>query len=239
VRAALVKAGTTAKGLTNRDTFLSRINGLTYGDDPKQGIVEGRKFTHPEIRMYFEAPGGFFLINGTRAVSIGGQSGKGQFSSGPFNGDLEAYVRAAFAGLGGQNQPAIAPASIQRTTVNGIAAAYGTARVNSNGSPVDVTVFAYQWSANQAYHFVTITQAGSAETFDSMYKSMRRISDAEAAAIKPRKLAVVTTKASDTVQSLAQRMAYTDAPLERFLVLNGLTSTSRISAGQKVKIITY
>jgi predicted Zn-dependent protease len=239
VRAALVKAGTTAKGLTNRDTFLSRINGLTYGDDPKQGIVEGRKFTHPEIRMYFEAPGGFFLINGTRAVSIGGQSGKGQFSSGPFNGDLDAYVRAAFAGLGEQNQPEIAPASTQRTTVNGIVAAYGTARVNSNGSPVDVTVFAYQWSASQAYHFVTITQAGSAATFDSMYKSMRRLSDAEAAAIKPRKLAVVTTKASDTVQSLAQRMAYTDAQLERFLVLNGLTSTSRISAGQKVKIITY
>lgn len=239
VRAALARAGTTAKGLTNRDTFLSRINGLTYGDDPKQGIVEGRKFTHPEIKMYFEAPGGYFLINGTRAVSIGGQGGKGQFSSGPFNGDLDAYVRAAFAGLGGQNQPAISPASIQRTSVNGISAAYGTARVNSNGSQVDVTVFAYQWSATQAFHFVTITQAGSAAIFDTMYKSMRRISDTEAAAIKPRKLVVIAAKASDTVQSLAQRMAYTDAPLERFLVLNGLTSTSKIAAGQKVKLVTY
>jgi predicted Zn-dependent protease len=238
VRAALTRAGTAAKGLTNRDLFLSRINGLTYGDDPKQGIVEGRKFTHPEIKMYFEAPGGFFLINGTRAVSIGGQSGKGQFSTGPFNGDLDAYVRAAFTALGGQNQPAITPSSVSRTTVNGIQAAYGTARVNSNGSQVDVTVFAYQWSATQAFHFVTITPAGGAATFDTMYKSMRRITDAEAAAIKPRKLAVITAKTGDTVQGLAQRMAYTDAPLERFLVLNGLTSTSKIAAGQKLKIIT-
>lgn len=239
VRAALTRAGTTAKGLTNRDTFLARINGLTYGDDPKQGIAEGRKFSHPDIKLYFEAPGGFFLINGTRAVSIGGQGGKGQFTAGAFSGDLDAYVRAAFAGLSGQNQPAITPSAVNRTTVNGITAAYGTARVNSNGSQVDVTVFAYQWAANQAYHFVTVTPAGSTAVFDTMFKSMRRLSDAEAAAIKPRKLAVITAKASDTVQSMAQRMAYTDAPLERFLVLNGLTSTSKLAAGHKVKIVTY
>jgi len=34
-------------------------------------------------------------------------------------------------------------------------------------------------------------------------------------------------------------MAYSDAPLDRFLVLNGMTSTSKIAAGQKIKLITY
>jgi predicted Zn-dependent protease len=72
-----------------------------------------------------------------------------------------------------------------------------------------------------------------------MFRSMRRISAAEAAAIKPRKLTVVNARAGDTVQSLASRMAYSDAPLDRFLVLNGLTATSRIEPGQKVKLITY
>lgn len=239
VRAAATRAGTAAKGITSRDTFLARISGLTYGDDPKQGVVEGRKFTHPDMKIFFEAPAGFYLVNGTRAVALSGQSGKGQFSSGPFSGDLDAYVRAAFAGLGGEGQAKIEPASISRTTVNGIPAAYGVARVASNGSQVDVTVFAYQWAPTQAYHFVTITPAGSANAFNSMYQSVRRISDAEAAAIKPRKLVVITAKASDTVQSLAQRMAYTDAALERFLVLNALTSSSKIAAGQKVKLVTY
>jgi predicted Zn-dependent protease len=32
-------------------------------------------------------------------------------------------------------------------------------------------------------------------------------------------------------------MAYSDYQLERFLVLNGLTANSRLSAGQKVKIV--
>ncbi len=239
VRTALARAGSNATGLTNRDTFLTRIAGLTYGDDPKQGVVEGRKFSHPGLKLAYEAPSGFYMMNGTRAVAINGQSGRGQFTTGPFSGDLDAYVRSAFAGLTEQGQQQIDPGQVNRTTVNGLPAAYSTARVNTGDGMVDVTIFAYQFAADQAFHFVTIAQAGGASVFDSMYRSMRRITAAEAAAIKPRRLAVITTRAGDTVQSLASRMAYTDAPLDRFLVLNGLTASSRITAGQKVKLVTY
>ncbi len=239
VRTALTRAGANASGTTNRDTFLTRISGMTYGDDPKQGVVEGRRFMHPDLKLGFEAPSGFFMINGTRAVQISGQSGKGQFTSAAFSGDLDAYVRTAFAGLTEANQAKIDPGTISRTTVNGIPAAYATQRVNNGSSQVDVTVYAYQWAANLAFHFVTISQAGSGTAFNPMYASIRRISATEAAAIKPRKLVVISAKSTDTVQSLAQRMAYTDAALDRFLVLNGLTSASRISAGQKIKLVTY
>src|SRR3990167_10935846 len=61
VRAALTRAGNTT-GRTNRDTFLAGINGLTYGDDPAQGIVDGSKFTHPSLRLAFQAPNGFYLV---------------------------------------------------------------------------------------------------------------------------------------------------------------------------------
>ena len=239
VRAALVRAGSNASGVTNRDTFLTRIAGMTYGDDPKQGVVEGRRFTHPFLKLAYDAPNGFYMMNGTRAVAINGQSGRGQFTTGPFSGDLDAYVRAAFGTLTGQGQQAIDPGQINRTTINGLPAAYATTRVASGESTVEVTVFAYQFSADQAYHFVTLTQAGGTAVFDPMFRSMRRISADEAAAIKPRKLAVISARAGDTVQSLASRMAYADAPLDRFLVLNGLTANSRISAGQKIKLVTY
>ena len=86
VRAALVRAGPTATGITNRDVFLSRIDGIMYGDDPKQGVVEGNRFTHPEFRLAFQAPNGFYLMNSARAVTIGGTSGKGEFSSAAYNG---------------------------------------------------------------------------------------------------------------------------------------------------------
>lgn len=240
VRTALTMAGSSAGGSTNRDLFLSRIAGLTYGDDPAQGIVEGTEFTHPELMLHFSAPSGFYMLNGTRAVAIQGQAGKGQFASAAYNGDIDAYVRAAFAGLTDKNSPQLDPGTITRTTINGIPAAYATARVaQSSTSQIDVTVFAYEFARDQAFHFVTITQAGGGRVFDSMYASMRRIGRDEAARIKPRKVAVVTVRNGDTAQSLSSRMAYPNAQLERFLVLNGLTATSKLAAGQKVKLVTY
>ncbi|MGH8678535.1 MAG: LysM peptidoglycan-binding domain-containing protein, partial [Burkholderiales bacterium] len=203
------------------------------------GVVEGRKFTHPEFRLAFEAPSGFFLINGTRAVSINGQSGKGEFGSAAYSGSLDSYIRSVFADLTEQGQPRIEPATIQHTTVNGIPAAYGTARVASNGSQVDVVVFAYEWSGSQAFHFLTISQAGNASTFNAMFSSLRRISAAEAAQVRPRKLVVTTVQRGDTVQSLSRRMAYSDAPLDRFLALNALATDAHLAPGQKVKLVTY
>ncbi|NLR38593.1 M48 family metalloprotease [Novosphingobium sp. ERW19] len=236
VRAALTRAGNTT-GRTNRDAFLAGINGLTYGDDPAQGIVDGSSFVHPSLRLAFRAPNGFYLVNGTRAVSISGQSGKGEFSTAAYSGNLESYVRSVFTKLSSQQQ--LAPTTLERTTVNGIPAVYGAARVNSGNGQVDVVVFAYEFGPQQAYHFTTISQAGQASQFDTMFRSIRRISAAEASAVKPRRLSVVTVKSGDTVESLSKRMAYTDQPLQRFLVLNGLVSGSRLVAGQKVKLVVY
>ena len=239
VRAALAQAGPNPTGATNRDSFLRSIDGVMYGDDPHQGVVEGSKFTHPDLRIGFEAPSGFYLVNGTRSVSIGGQSGKGEFSTGAYSGDLSSYITNVFGTLTEQGQAKIAPSSIQRTTVNGITAAYGNASVQGSSGQLDVVVFAYEFSKTQAFHFLTISAAGNANQFNPMYSSLRRISDSEASAVRPRKLVVVTAKAGDTLQSLSARMAYRDAAMERFLVLNGLAANSTITAGQKVKIITY
>ncbi len=235
VRTALARAGT-ASGTLNRDTFLTRIDGITYGDSPEQGVVEGRQFIHPELRLAFTAPQGFYMVNGTRAVSINGQSGKAQFSTGPYDGNLNTYIGKVFAALGGQQQQ-LRPASVQSTTVNGIKAAYGQARVNNGSNNVDVTVYAYEFANNRAYHFAAITPAGRSGTFSAMFNSLRRISSSEAAQIVPRVIDVVTVRGGDTIQSLANRMAYDSGKVERFRVLNGLASTDSLQAGQKVKIV--
>jgi predicted Zn-dependent protease len=226
------KAGTA----TNRDTFLTRIDGLRYGDDPAQGVIEGQRFIHPELRLSFAAPQGFYMVNSTRSVNIQGQSGQAQFTLAPFNGNLESYVRSVFAALGGQQQQ-LAPSSLQRTTVNGLPAAVGTARVNSGNGQVDVTVFAYEFSNDRAYHFTAITPAGRASVFAPMFESVRRITTSEASAIVPRQLDVITVRPGDTVQSLSRRMAYDDAQETRFRVLNGLASNQQVQVGQKVKIV--
>jgi predicted Zn-dependent protease len=72
-----------------------------------------------------------------------------------------------------------------------------------------------------------------------MINSLRRISPAEAAAIRPRMIHVETVRSGDTIQSLASRMAYRDFKLDRFLSLNGLAANSRLVPGQKVKLVVY
>jgi len=236
VQTALTKAQPLGTGVTNRDTFLAGIDGLLYGDDPAQGVIEGRQFIHPELRLSFTAPSGFYMVNGTRAVSVNGQSGKAQLTTAQYGGNLDTYVRQQFAALGDSNRK-IEPSSIQRTTVNGISAAYGTARVNNGSSQVDVTVFAYEFANDRAYHFLAITPAGQTNTFSAMFGSMRRVSSTEAAQVIPRVVDVVSVRSGDTISGLASRMAYSSGQEARFRVLNALGSGDQLQAGQKVKIV--
>ena len=235
VRAALTRAGN-ATGVTNRDTFLTRIDGLLYGDDPRQGVIEGNTFVHPDMRLTFSVPNGYYMVNSTQAVSINGQGGQAQLSTGQYNGNLETYVRQVFQSIGGQNAQ-LAPQTLQRTTINGLPALHGVARVNTGQNTVDVTVVGYEFSRSQAFHFAAITPAGRGSVFNSMYDSMRRITQAEAAQVIPRVIDVVTAGAGDTVQTLASRMAYSNAQVERFRVLNGLAGNAQVVAGQRYKIV--
>jgi len=49
----------------------------------------------------------------------------------------------------------------------------------------------------------------------------------------------VTVGAGETVQSLANRMAYRDFKVERFLALNNMPANGRLVPGQKVKLVVY
>ena len=231
------QTGRAGSGLRNRDAFLAQIKGMTIDDDPAQGVIDGRIFTHPDLRLAFAVPTGFLMQNSSRKVSIQGSAGQAEFGGGQFNGRMEDYIYRVLQQLTeGRIQLALGP--MQRTTINGIPATYVVGRAASSG--LDVGVFAYQWDANTIYHFITLTRAGQGlAPFASMVDSLRRISTAEAAAIRPRVIDIVTVARGDTIQSLASRMAYRDFRMDRFLALNGLAANSPLVPGQKVKLVVY
>ncbi|MBA2467553.1 MAG: M48 family metalloprotease [Sphingomonas sp.] len=226
-------------GMRNRDQFLAQLNGVYVDDDPEQGIIEGRSFTHPDLRIQFTVPVGYLMQNSTRAVSVRGSAGQARFSGGRYNGSLENYIYQVFQGLSGGRQQMMIPPP-QRTMINGLPAAYTSSRANTSSGVVDVSVIAYQWSPNTIYHFAMLTQGGSGMApFGQMVNSLRRIAPAEAAVIRPRVIDVVTVRPGDTVQSLASRMAYRDFQIDRFLAFNGIQAGSRLTPGQKVKLVVY
>jgi len=230
-------SGRLGQGITNRDTYLNQLEGMFVDDDPAQGIIDGPTFTHPDLKIQFQVPPGYLMQNGTDAVTISGSAGKAQFRQGP--PDLDQAIVYAYRRLtGGQVQLAIPPA--QRTTINGMPAAFTTAHVQNESGWVDASVFAYQWEPQRVYYFVMLTRGGNGiQPFSFMLNSLRRIGPQEAAAIRPRILHVVTVGPGDTVQSLADRMAYRDYKLDRFLSLNGLAANSRLTPGQRVKLVIY
>jgi len=229
--------GRLGKGLRNRDLFLSELEGLFVDDDPAQGIIEGPTFTHPDLKIQFSVPQGYRMQNGTDAVTISGSAGKAQFRQGPPN--LDQAILYAFRQLT-EGQVQLAIPQPQRTTVNGMPAAYTTARTQTSSGVVDASVFAYQWAPDRVYYFVMMTPGGyGIQPFAPMINSLRRITPQEAAAIRPRIIHVVAVAPGDTVQSLASRMAYRDFQLDRFLSLNGLAANSRLAPGQKVKLVIY
>jgi predicted Zn-dependent protease len=177
------------------------------------------------------------MSNGADAVTISGSAGKAQFRQGPPN--LDQAISFAYRLLT-RDQFQIRYPPPQRLTINGMPAAITTARVNTDSGLVDASVAAYQWDPQRVYYFVMLTPGGyGVGPFVPMINSVRKISPAEAAAIRPRIIHVVAVSPGDTVQSLAQRMAYRDFRLERFLALNGLAVNSRLVPGQKVKLVVY
>jgi predicted Zn-dependent protease len=119
-------------------------------------------------------------------------------------------------------------------------AAVTTTPVNTDSGLIDASVVAYQWDPQRVYYFVMLTPGGyGVSPFVPMINSLRRITPAEAAAIRPRVIHIEAVRPGDTVQSLAAHMAYRDFKLERFLSLNGLSANSALNPGQKLKVVVY
>lgn len=231
--------GRLGKGLRNRDAFLKELEGIYVDDDPAQGIIDGPTFTHPDLRIQFRVPAGYLMSNGTYAVTISGSAGKAQFSGGRASESLDNHILKVFQQLIRGAGQVVIPEP-RRMTVNGMPAEYTTAHVASGSGVIDASVIAYQWDPEHIYHFVMLTQGGTGfGPFTPMINSLRKISPLEALAIRPRVIHVVTVRSGETLQSLASRMAYRDYQLDRFLVLNGMTASSTLVPGQRVKLVVY
>ncbi len=224
----------------NNDGFISMLDGMLYDDDPEQGIVDGQTFRHPGLRLGFTAPTGFAISNGTSAVTINGSGGQAQFSGGPYAGDMNSYITSVFKGLSNDPNAQLNIGSVSQTTINGLKTGVASTNANTQSGAVTVTVYAYEFGPKSAFHVMTVTPAGSGTgPFSSLVQSVHRLSDQEVASIKARRIDIVTVRSSDTLQSISNRMAYTDYQVERFLTLNGLAANSALKSGQKVKIIVY
>ena len=239
VEAAIQEAGvkTVQNPIRARDIYLRKIDGMLYGEDPNEGIVRGRAFLHAKLKFAFEVPAEFQLTNGRQAVVARGPQGAAII----FDQSKSGGVVSMPAYLTGTWAKGVELRDVEAITVNGMPSATGGTRLNTKQGLRDIRLVAIRYDAQTIYRmlFVTPPEASPAmaEGLRRTTYSFRKLSDREAAAIKPSRVRIHTVQSGETAQSIAARMPFESFALQRFLVLNGLNPQSKLSRGQKVKVI--
>lgn len=213
-------------------TYLRRLDGMLVDDDPAQGVIDGQTFRHPGLRLRFAAPAGYVIANGAAAVTVTGSGGQAQFKLAPRTDDLTGFVQRQLADLG-----AGAVGAVQTGSANGLSYAYATTGASASGRAVDATLVAYRFP-DATDTFLLVTPRGSGVgPFAALLQSVAPLSASEAAAIRGKRLRIVTVAPGDTVDTLARRMAYPSYQRERFLALNGLAPGAALRPGMLVKVV--
>ena len=71
------QSGVNASALkVNRDEYLSLIDGIVYGEDPRQGFVENNNFYHPTLQFQFPVPANWQLANTPQMVQMAETNGR-------------------------------------------------------------------------------------------------------------------------------------------------------------------
>jgi predicted Zn-dependent protease len=223
--------GAPGSGEHDKFGYLSVIDGITYGEDPSQGYVQGRIFWQPHLAFTFTAPPGFTLDNTPQAIL--GVDGNGRALRLDTVKTKEDQTLSAYLGSGWIS--GVDTGSISTLTINGNEAATALAR----GQDWSFRLYAIRFGSD-VYRLILAARNLDQST-DGLFKqtasSFRRMTPDEQRNVHPEHIDIVTVRAGDTLQSLASRMAEPQEQFQNFLVLNGFDENSLIKPGDRVKII--
>jgi predicted Zn-dependent protease len=218
--------------------YLDAIDGMAYGGDAESGFARANVYVHPKLRIRFEVPEGFRIANGEDAVRARGPHGASiKLDSAPAGSgsDPSAYLTVVWAkGAPLQN--------VERITINGMQAATGALRTSGQNGAADLRLVAIRHPDGTIYRMVLAAPTSVAGKYTEAFRrasySFRALSDAQARNAEPLRIRIVATRAGDTPESMARRMAVQDGfDLERFRIYNGLKPDEALVPGRRVKIV--
>ncbi len=56
--------------IRNEDVYMEMLDGMLYGENPREGFVQNSQFVHPELEFQFPVPDGWNLINERQQVIL-------------------------------------------------------------------------------------------------------------------------------------------------------------------------
>ncbi|MBE9555539.1 MAG: M48 family metalloprotease [Proteobacteria bacterium] len=217
--------------------YLVAIDGLLYGNRREYGFVTGKSFLHPIRRIAFDVPEGYTLYPASRRVTVVGADGAIMLfepSRKLVRGPVLDYLETIWA-------EGIVLQDSRRLTINGMEAATGWMRSETEHGLVDFRLVAIRVETGNIYRFLFISPSAMtprlSEGMRGITYSFRMIDEKEAAQLQPLRIRIVSAGKNDSLSDLASQSSFTDHAVRRFSVLNDLDGQTTIEPGRIVKLV--
>jgi predicted Zn-dependent protease len=219
--------------LVNREAYLRLLDGMVYGDNPREGFFEGSRFYHPDMAFQFEFPQGWRAANSKQAVQAQTSEGDAGMVLTLAQGSSPSSALAEFLGQDGMEggQPSTAP-------INGIPAASADFRVTTSDGVVQgrVTFLNHGGAILRFLGFASASVwAGRRDAVRGSLESFRVLNDRSKLEVEPARLRLITVqRAMDLNTFLEQQGVQERADAVR--ILNRLTGNASLEAGAVLKV---
>jgi predicted Zn-dependent protease len=224
-----------------KESYLDMIDGMVYGEDPRQGFVENSSFYHPEMKFRFPVPSGWQLQNTPMQVQMAPSDGNALmiFTLAKQNSPEEA----AQATLKDLNLSLI---QSDAKRVNGMPAVVTVSeQVSQNqqtGEEQSIRVLSYFIEYGGAVYIFHGVSTGPefnsyTRTFEATMSNFDELTDPAKLNVQPKRIRVREVRNSTTVANALRSFGVPDGRLEEFALLNKKKTTDRVAAGERLKTL--
>ncbi len=233
-KAAQRAAGVKAPGAkTGRDEYLAHLEGMKFGDDPRQGFFQGNAFLHPDLQFKIDFPAGWEKANTPGAVVA--RSPK-----------KDAIVQLATAGKISPEEASrkfFAQQGVKPTSLAGgspglpAGARYFEAQTDQGLVGGLVSFFSHRGTTLGILAYTSAQSLGTyAPAFQATAASFGPLTDPAALAVQPARLELVKVPRDMTLAEFNAQFPST-APIETVALVNGVEKDGRLEAGRTAKRI--
>lgn len=227
--------------IINRDRYLRKIEGLIYGEDPKQGYLEDNVFYHPELKFEFPVPQGWNYQNTPQRVQVAPKDGKAILMMSLANGNnLQA---AAEKVVSGNNLKVLESEEVKVNGLNAISI-LADVKPKEGAQSSSVRTLSYLISYNNAiFHILGASSVGDFESysrnFSQTMKNFKELTEASKLNKLAERIRIKTVQKTGSLKQALSNYKVAESRMEELSILNGMQLSDQVQQGSLIKTIAY
>jgi len=226
----------------NADSYLKMVDGIVYGEDPRQGFLEENTFYHPALKFKYPVPLDWDFVNSPMQVQMAPKDGKAMMVF--FMAQQKTLDEAAQFAM---EQLKLEVLESKHTTVNNLPALVALSQqVTQNqqtGETQTIKALSYLiQQENNIYVFHGVAADADfnsyLKTFESTMANFNRLTDPSKLNVQPDRIKIRTINSASV--SLSEALKYYKVPesrLNEFALLNNMELDHILKRGDMIKTI--